>query len=261
MRIPDTHCHLQDARFDADREEVLARSLDRLAWVMVIGDDLANSRAACDLVRPGVFAAVGLHPYHAEALDDAALEQLRELARRPGVRAIGEIGLDYFNEFAPRAAQLRAFPRQLALAAELRLPVVIHNRAADADSLAILREHAPALPAVVMHCFGSGPETAAACAEAGWFVSFAGNLTFPKAQPLRDAAAVVPLGLLLAETDAPYLAPQPRRGQRCEPADALHTAATLAQVKGVDLESMHTALRRNAETAFQTGGETMDRLP
>lgn len=254
MPVPDTHCHLQDPRFDADRGEVLERSVGQLGWLMVIGDDLDSSRAACDLAGPGVFAAVGLHPYHAEALDDAALEQLRELAGRPGVRAIGEIGLDYFNEFAPRAAQLKAFPRQLALAAELRLPVVIHNRAADADSLAILREHSPALPAVIMHCFGSGPETAAACADAGWFVSFAGNLTFPKAQTLRDAAAVVPLELLLAETDAPYLAPQPRRGRRCEPVDVLHTAAALARVKGVSLDTMHAALNKNALAAFQPGG-------
>jgi TatD DNase family protein len=249
-RIPDTHCHLQDPRFDEDRGEVLARALDCLDWIAVVGDTLESSAAALALARSGVFAVVGVHPYHAEGVDDSALSRLRDLAAHPAAVALGETGLDYFNEFSPRAAQRPAFERQLALAAELSKPVVIHNREADADCLAILRDHASALPAVVMHCFGSGPESAEAFVELGCFISFAGNLTFPKAQKLRDAAAIVPLDRLLAETDAPYLAPQPRRGKRCEPADVLLTAAELARVKGVDSAEMTGCLAVNARRAF-----------
>ena len=249
-RIPDTHCHLQDPRFDADRMEVLDRALDRLDWIAVVGDTLESSGAALALARPGVVAVVGVHPYHAESVDDGALSRLRDLAAHPAAAALGEIGLDYFNEFAPRAAQRPAFERQLALAAELGKPVVVHNREADDDCLAILRGHMPALPAVVMHCFGGGPESAAAFVELGCFISFAGNLTFPKAQKLRDAAVVVPLDRLLAETDAPYLAPQPRRGQRCEPADVLLTAAELARVKSLEPAEMAVCLADNARRAF-----------
>ena len=249
-RIPDTHCHLQDPRFDGDRGEVLARALDGLDWIAVVGDTLESSAAALALARPGVVAVVGVHPYHAEGVDDGALSQLRDLAADPAVVALGETGLDYYNEFSPRAAQRPAFERQLALAAELGRPVVVHNREADADCLEILRDHMPALPAVVMHCFGGGPESAEAFVELGCFISFAGNLTFPKAQKLRDAAAVVPLDRLLAETDAPYLAPQPRRGKRCEPADVLLTAAELARVRQCDESEMFEVLRGNALRAF-----------
>lgn len=249
-RIPDTHCHLQDPRFDGDRGEVLARALECLDWIAVVGDTLESSAAALALARPGVVAVVGVHPYHAEGMDDGALSRLRDLAAHPAVAALGETGLDYFNEFSPRAAQRPAFERQLVLAAELGRPVVVHNREADDDCLAILRDHVPALPAVVMHCFGGGPESAEAFAALGCFISFAGNLTFPKAQKLRDAAAVVPLDRLLAETDAPYLAPQPRRGKRCEPADVLLTAAELARVKGLDAAETRARLAENARRAF-----------
>lgn len=249
-RIPDTHCHLQDPRFDGDRAEVLARALGCLDWIAVVGDTLESSAAALALARPGVVAVVGVHPYHAGGVDDGALSRLRDLAAHPAAVALGETGLDYFNEFSPRAAQRPAFERQLALAAELGKPVVVHNREADDDCLAILRDHMPALPAVVMHCFGSGPESAEAFSALGCFISFAGNLTFPKAHRLRDAAAVVPLDRLLAETDAPYLAPQPRRGKRCEPADVLLTAAELARVRQCDELEMCEILRGNALRAF-----------
>lgn len=251
MRLVDPHCHLQDAKFDADRDELIARSLAELEWLVVVGDNLQNSRIAVNMVQPGVYATVALHPYHAKDLDDAALETLRALATRPGVVAIGETGLDYFNEFSPRAAQQEAFHAQLGLAAERDLPVVIHNREADADALAILREHAPALPGVVMHCFGSDAACAEACVDLGFYVSFAGNVTFPKAQALRDAAAVVPLDRIMAETDAPYLAPQPRRGKRCEPAYVAHTIAQLAEVKGIEPDAMAEHCANNAAALFR----------
>ena len=253
MRLVDTHCHLQDRRFDEDREAVLARALDALAWIVVIGDDLATSAQALSCARERVYATVGMHPYHAEAVDDAAIAELRRLAQAPGVVAIGEMGLDYHNEFSPREAQRVAFPRQLALAQELGLPVVVHNRQADDDAYAVLQEAVPALPACVLHCYGSDAAFAERCVELGCYISFAGNATFPKAQPLRDAAAVVPLDRLLVETDAPYLAPQAKRGKRCEPRDVQYTAEALAEVKGVSLEAFAEQTTRNAARVFLQG--------
>lgn len=251
--IVDSHCHLQDTKFDDDRAEVLARALDALDWIVVIGDDLPTSEGALALTQDRVYAAVGIHPYYAGTADDAAMDRLREMTGNEHVVALGEMGLDYFkyNE-TPRDVQRAGFERQLALAAELALPIVIHNRDADADLAAILDEHHASLPGGVMHCFGSDAAFAERCL--GWknfYVSFAGNVTFPKAQPLRDAAAVVPLDRLLVETDAPYLAPQPVRGKRCEPAHVAHTAAALAAVKGVTVDQMNQATAENAARLFR----------
>jgi TatD DNase family protein len=254
MILADHHCHLQDRRFDDDREAVIARALETLDWIAVVGCDVADSGVACDLVRPGVHAIVGVHPYGGDSFGERDADALRALCARPGVIAIGETGLDYHNEFSARPAQRAAFVRQLALAAELDLPVVIHNREADADALAILAEHAPALKSVVMHCFGSDAKTAARCAELGFYVSFAGNVTFPKAVPLREAALVVPPGQLLAETDSPYLAPQPLRGKRCEPAFVRHTVEALAVLREMPADDMAALLEANARRAFCLGG-------
>lgn len=229
---------------------MLTRALDRLAGLVIIGDDLPNSEMAVSFCRPGVYASVGLHPYHGVDLDEDVIEHLRALAANPGVKAIGEIGLDYYNEFSPRPAQRTAFVRQLELAAALKLPVIIHNRHADDDALAILTEAWPALPGGIMHCFGSGPRFAEQCVELGLYVSFAGNVTFPKADPLRAAACVVPLERLLVETDAPYLAPLPHRGKRCEPIFVEHTAAALAALKGVPLQIFANATTNNARTVY-----------
>lgn len=238
---------------------MLARALDRLDGLVIIGDDLPNSEMAVSLCRAGAYASVGLHPYHGADLDEDVLARLQALAANPGVKAIGEIGLDYFNEFSPRPAQRAAFVRQLDLAAALKLPVIIHNRHADDDTLAILKEAWSALTGGIMHCFGSGPRFAEQCVELGLYVSFAGNVTFPKADPLRAAACVVPLERLLVETDAPYLAPPPHRGKRCEPIFVEHTAAALAALKGVPLEILADATSNNARTVY--GLESRDPGP
>lgn len=254
MRFVDTHCHLQHHRFDDDREDVIARALEALEWLVVIGDDIESSAAAVALSRDRVYAAVGVHPYHAEAVDDAALERLRSLAAAPGVVALGEIGLDYFNEYAPRPAQRKAFAAQLALASELGLPVVIHNRESDADTHALLAEHMPALSGCIMHCFGSGPEFAEQCVALGCHISFAGNAAFPKAEPLRDAARATPLERLLVETDAPYLAPPPLRGKRCEPQYVQHTGAALAAALELAPENLAAHTTANARALFRVTG-------
>jgi len=256
MRAVDTHCHLQSGAFNDDREEVIARVLADLAWTVVIGDDIPSSAAALALTRPGLYATVGIHPYHAATCDEQALATLRDMATNPRVCAIGEIGLDYFNEYAPRPIQADAFRKQLELAIEVALPVVIHNRESDADALALLGEYANDLPGCIMHCFGSGPETAEASVALGFYVSFAGNVTFPKAERLREAARVVPLDRLLIETDAPYLAPIPLRGKRCEPQYVQHTAAFLAELKGVSLDAFVEATTLNAHAVYQIPRDT-----
>ncbi|MCC6486059.1 MAG: TatD family hydrolase [Candidatus Hydrogenedentes bacterium] len=252
MGLVDTHCHLQDRAFDEDREAVIARALDALEWVVVIGDSLASSEAAAALTREGVFAAVGVHPYHPEQVDDAGVAVLRELAKRPGVVAIGEIGLDYYkHNNAPRDAQQEAFRRQLDLAVELILPVVIHNRDSHEDLAAILDAYAGRLPGGIMHCFAGDAAFVERCLQWGFHVSFAGNLTFPKAGAVREAARAVPLNRLLVETDSPYLAPQPVRGKRCEPAYVAHTAATLAEVFGLAPEDLASRTTENARELFR----------
>ncbi len=250
-RLVDTHCHLQDSKFDEDRAEVIKRALDALDWIVVIGDDLETSRAAVELTGDRVFASVGVHPYHATVLDDGACQVLHDLAARPGVVSIGEIGLDYYNEFSPRPAQREAFPRQLAMACELGLPVVVHNREADDDTYAILSEHRASLAGCIMHCFGSDAAFAERCVALGCHISFAGNVTFPKAEALREAAAAVPLDRLLVETDSPYLAPPPKRGKRCEPAFVQYTAQVLADVKGVSPEELAAATTENAHRVYR----------
>jgi TatD DNase family protein len=248
MGLVDTHCHLQSLHFTDDREAVIAASLERLDWLTIIGDDLPGSRDALALLRPRVYAVVGMHPYHASDVDDSTLTALREMAAHDGVVALGEMGLDYFNEYAPRDDQARAFRAQLELACELGLPVVIHNRDADADCHAMLSEFAADLPGCIMHCFGSGPEYAEKFLELGFHISFAGNVTFPKAIPLQESARVVPLDRLLVETDAPYLSPVPLRGKvkRCEPHFVEHTAAFLADLKQVPLETLTRQTTANA---------------
>ena len=251
MPLVDSHCHLQDAKFDADRDAVLSRALDVVNWLVVIGDDVPTSEQAVALIRPRVYATAGIHPYYAATADAAGIDRLRALAARPGVVAIGEIGLDYFeHNDTPRDVQHAGFIRHLDLAAELQLPIVIHNRDSDDDLCAILDQHASRLVGGVLHCFSGGIKLIERAPVWNFHVSFAGNVTYPKAQDLRDAARLVPLDRLLIETDAPYLAPQAVRGQRCEPAFVRHTAACIAEVKGLTLEALSAATAENAARLF-----------
>ena len=191
-------------------------------------------------------AIVGRHPHETAGFDELALEEIERAAAHPRVRAIGETGLDYYRDYAPRADQRRAFEAQLELAARVELPVVIHTRAAEDDTFALLREHAGSLPAVIMHCF-SAPDRLDECVERGYLCSFAGNVTYPKATDLQDAARSVPSELLLVETDAPYLAPQPVRGKPNEPANVTHTARFVAELRGIEYEELERLVDANAE--------------
>ena len=242
----DTHAHL-DAL--AEPDAALARARDAgVTRVITIGTGIDSCRRALELAaRDGVRAALGIDPHQAGTDEGARLDELRELLGEPGVVAVGEAGLDYHYGADRKAEQRDLFAAQLALAHERQLPIVVHTRAADADTEAMLREHDGA---VVMHCF-SEPGLLEVALERGWYVSFAGNVTYPKADDLRDAAARVPADRILAETDSPYLAPQPVRGRPNEPAHVVHTVAALAAARGEDAAELAARVDANATTVFR----------
>jgi TatD DNase family protein len=244
--VIDTHCHLDhcDAPAGDVVERAKAAGLNRLANV---GTDVPSIERALAAAREHdeVFVIAGLHPHNTTGFDDAAVEEIEGLAADPKVRAIGETGLDYYRDHAPRADQLRAFEAQLDLARRLGLPVAIHTRAAEDDTFALLREHAERLAGVILHCF-SAPERLTECVERRYFCSFAGNVTYPKATDLQEAARQVPDELLLVETDSPYLSPQPVRGRPNEPANVVHTARHLAELRGVDYAELERTVEANA---------------
>jgi TatD DNase family protein len=238
----DTHAHLGD-----DAAEVLERARDAgVTRVVDVATTVAGARTSLARAESndGVYAVLGIHPHEAGA--PAHLAELRELLQHPRAVAVGETGLDYFRDYAPHDAQQRLFEAQLALADELRKPAVIHTRAADADTLSRLVEHDGV---VILHCFSSQPLLEPAL-ERGWYISFAGNVTYKNAYDLRAAARRVPDDRLLAETDSPYLAPQPVRGRRNEPAYVVHTLRALAEARGVDEAALELQVDENATRAF-----------
>jgi TatD DNase family protein len=244
--VTDAHAHL-DALDDPGAAVESARAAG-VRRIVTIGTGIDSCRAALVLVEQheGVYAALGIDPHQAGGVEAARVDELRELLAHPGAVAVGEAGLDYHYGVDRKAEQRLLFERQLALADELGLPVVVHTRAANEDTEAILRGHAGT---VVMHCF-SEPGLLDAGLERGWYFSFAGNVTYPKAAELRDVAARVPAERLLAETDSPYLAPQPVRGATNEPAHVVHTVAVLAAARGVDANQLSRRIDANATAAF-----------
>jgi TatD DNase family protein len=245
--VIDSHCHL-----DACEPPVAdligrarAEGVTRIATVGTDGASIEHAIAAAE-DHDEVVAIVGRHPHESTGFDGLAAEEIERAAAHPRVRAIGETGLDYYRDHAPRGDQRRAFEAQLELAARVGLPVVIHTRAAEDDTFAVLREHSDAVPAVILHCF-SAPARLEECVARGYVCSFAGNVTYPKATDLQDAARELPDELLLVETDSPYLAPQPVRGKPNEPANVTHTARFLAELRGVDYEELERIVEANAE--------------
>lgn len=247
----DTHAHLDAVE---DVAGALARAREAgVGRVITVGSGVASCRASLEIAdrEEGVYAALGLHPHQAHEVAHGDVDDLRALLDHPAAVAVGETGLDYFRDYAPSDRQRDLFAAEAALAAETRKALVVHSRAADADTRAIL-EPLPARAIVVLHCFSSVGLLEPAL-ERGWYVSFAGNVTFPKAGDLRWAAAQVPRDRLLVETDTPYLAPQPVRGSWNEPAYVVHTVATLAQVRGEDADELARAIDGNADRAFGLG--------
>jgi TatD DNase family protein len=244
--VIDSHTHL-DACRPPDAELVASAAAAGVVRMLTVGTDPESCRAALAAAEhfPSVYAAIGCHPNTAQQLDEALL---RELAAHPRCVAIGETGLDYYRDRAPRELQLRAFEAQIELARELGKPLVIHTREAAEDTISLLRRSTEEMQ-VIMHCF-SMPEHVERCIDAGWWLSFAGNVTYPQAGDLAAAAALVPASQLLVETDAPYLSPQSRRGKPNEPAAVVETARFLAAVRGVEPADLEATLERNAAALF-----------
>jgi TatD DNase family protein len=249
VAVIDTHCHLDSCKPADDElvERARAVGVRRIATVGM--NDASIERAiATAHAHDEVVAIVGRHPNEAEGFQAHDIEPVEQAAADPRVRAIGETGLDYYRDYAPRSDQMRAFEAHVDLARRSGLPLVIHTRAAEDDTFAVLGEQAEGLT-VIMHCF-SAPGRLDECVERGWLCSFAGNVTYPKATELQAAARDVPEGLLLVETDAPYLSPQPVRGKPNEPANVVRTAEYVAELRGVAYAELEASVERNAARVF-----------
>jgi TatD DNase family protein len=244
----DTHCHVHDAGIPGGAVAAVAEAHDAgVATMITVGTDRATSLAALDLadVHPDVHATVGLHPHEAKH----GIDTIIDLIDRPGIVAVGEAGLDYHYDHSPRDAQRDVFAAQIALAHRHELPLVIHTREAWPDTFAIL--DAEGVPArTIFHCFTGGPTEARGCLDRGAFVSFSGIVSFPSATDVREAAALCPPDRMLVETDSPYLAPVPHRGQRNRPAWVPLVGACLASLRGVDVEDVRQQTAGAAELAF-----------
>jgi TatD DNase family protein len=259
MTLVDSHCHIDGPEYDADREEVIARARDAGVRTMLsvgTGDPQGDAfERAVELSEKyeAVYAAVGVHPHDAKLFDDAAEQRLVNLAEQSQrVVAWGEIGLDYHYDHSPREVQRAIFGRQLRIARQLNLPVIIHSREADDDTIKIIREELGDYErGGVLHCFGGSLQMAKDAIELGFYVSFAGNLTFKKAEDLREIARQLPLERLLVETDCPYLTPVPFRGKRNEPARVVETANCLAQLHEETVDEIAKITSDNFRSLFQ----------
>jgi TatD DNase family protein len=247
--VIDSHTHLELCE-PPDTELVAAAAAAGVTRILTVGIDGASCRAALGAAEafPQVYAAIGRHPNAAKGFDDADLAELRALAEHERCLAIGETGLDFYREGAPRADQQRAFAAQIELARATGKPLVIHSRAADAETLDQLAEQAGGV-SVIMHCF-SMPERLDECLARGYAISFAGNVTYKSAQDLSEAAKLVPEDRLLVETDAPYLTPQAVRKEPNQPAFVAHTLAFLAELRGVSARELGATVQRNAAAVF-----------
>jgi TatD DNase family protein len=245
--VIDTHAHLDAGAEPAD--ELVARALEAgVDRIISVGSGLDSCRETLEIAarHDGVYAALGIHPHQAAEPDASRLDELRELLGDERAVAVGETGLDFYRDYAPRDRQRELFEAQLGLAADLGKTVVVHTREASDETAAALEAF---VGTVVLHCF-SAPELLPLALERGYYLSFAGNVTYPKAEELREAARAVPADRLLAETDSPYLSPQPRRGRPNEPANVVHTIAVLAEARGEEADELAARLDANAAAAF-----------
>ena len=259
----DSHAHLDGKQFTADREQVIARAREAGVLTMVAignGDGPPTLDAGIRLAEKYAFmyATIGIHPHEAQLADDTAYREMERLARHPKVIAWGEIGLDYFYDHSPRDTQQQVFSRQMELAAAAKLPIVIHCRPSDnsdnawEDCLGMIEKQWTAKGlGGILHCFTGTWAQAKRALDMGFMISFAGNITFPKAQQIRDAAVQVPLDRMLIETDCPYLAPVPHRGKRNEPAFVVHTAGKLGELRGLSGEEIGERTSRNFYDFFK----------
>lgn len=258
MIFVDSHCHIDGEAFDDDRDEIVERAKAAgVAAMLTIGTGNPHDGEIARAVKiaesyENVFAAIGVHPHDAKLFDEQAEKHLRELAKSEKVIAWGEIGLDFYYDHSPRDVQFDVFRRQIRIARELDLPIIIHSRDADAETVEVLIEECSQADfrGGIMHCFGGTAQMAKDLMEIGFLVSFAGNVTFKKAENLREAARVVPLEKLLIETDCPFLAPVPFRGKRNEPSYVAHTAQFLAEFYKIPVENLARQTTGNFKNFF-----------
>lgn len=258
----DSHAHLEGHRYDSDREQVIARAREAGVETIVAignGDGPVNFDCGIQLAEKYefIYATIGIHPHEAKLADQSALNRMEQLAKRPKVIAWGEIGLDYFYDHSPRAVQQDAFIKQMELARAAKLPIVIHCRPSDGsqdawdDCLRLIQEQwVPAGLGGILHCFTGNAAQAERALDMGFMVSFAGNITFPKAQQIRDAALEVPLDRMLIETDSPFLAPMPHRGKRNEPAFVREVARQIGQLRGRSTDEIGAQTTENFRRFF-----------
>ena len=253
MMLFDTHAHLNDEAFDEDREQLLSGLAEKgVGLVMNAGCSLASSREVVEMAKqyPWLYAAVGSHPDAADEVNESVLEEYRKLCKlNDKVKAIGEIGLDYHYEDIPREIQQKAFRLQMELARELNLPVIVHERDAHEDGMAIVRE----FPTVtgVFHCYSGSAEMARQLVDMGWYIGFTGVLTFKNARKAVETAASIPLDRIVLETDCPYMAPEPFRGKRNDPGYLYRMAEALAQIRGITPEEAAAATTENGKRLYR----------
>jgi len=249
----DTHAHLQMKDYNDDRAEVIARAAAEGVDIIINASfDLPSSREAVKLAEEyeNLYASVGVHPHDAETLDDKTLDALRELSKHPKVVAIGEMGLDYYRDLSPRSAQKSAFEKQLRLAADVGLPIIVHDRDAHEDVLKILKQHSDQARGV-MHCFSGDSDFADRCIEMGLHISFTGNITYPKSHQLQEVVARVQWDRFFVETDCPYLTPQFKRGRRNEPSYVKAVANEIARIKRTTFPETARRTTENAKALFE----------
>ncbi len=256
FRLFDSHAHLTSGQYDDDRKEVIDRASREGVGVLEMGVDMPTSEFSVELGEKydGVFSAVGFHPHEAKHFADGSIDALRELAGSPVVKAIGEIGLDYYRDLSPRDVQKDVFVKQLRLARELGLPVSIHNRESTADTLETMRS-LDSLPEGVIHSYSGGEELAREFIDLGFHLGISGPLTFKGEERFRRAVGRIPLEKLLVETDSPYLTPQPHRGKRNEPIFVKYVAETIAQLKGISVDEVRESTTENAGRLFKLNGD------
>ncbi|MBI5057698.1 MAG: YchF/TatD family DNA exonuclease [Nitrospirae bacterium] len=251
----DTHCHLEMEEFDSDRDEALKRAEEAgIKYIINAGSNWQGNIKGLELSRkyPHIYSAAGIHPHDAKTLDDILFNELMQWVKQPKVIAVGEIGLDYHYLHSPKGVQIEAFRRQIGLAREADLPIIVHSREAKNDTIRVLREEASNVTGV-LHCFSGDIEMAHKAMELGFYLSIAGPVTFKNAKTLREIVAFIPDDFLLIETDAPYLAPAPMRGKRNEPSFLRYTAQAIAEIRGITAEDLFRITTLNAMRLFKIG--------
>ncbi len=249
----DSHCHVDEPKFDEDREQVLARMTENgVTRYAVIGSDMATSRHCMDFAaaHEGAYAAIGIHPHEAKDFQPEDLQTLADWSKENRVVAIGEIGLDYYYDLSPRETQRIVCEEQMELAWTLGLPVAYHIRDAHQDMIDLMKRHKTHLTGGIIHCFSGSWEIAKEYLKLGYYISFAGPVTFKKAPKLQEAAVNVPLDRLLIETDSPYLAPEPVRGRRNEPSNVRYVAEKLAALRELPMEELARITTANAMAVY-----------